>query len=287
VDCRHAIGGGGLEPFICEVADPASVATRFGMRDCRPRDGESHSDLLLGRWSRDRAGRIQLGALTPAVDHVLGESIFVHRPASWWAVTTELSIDFLGPVEVGAGLHVHRIARQLGANGGDSPIALGIDRGYAQGSVVDARGKAVAVASARLRYRPAPRGWTESQRVYSRPEWTVATDAESIDDFLGLDLNNDDNGVTVYLADPSSWVNEFGIVHGGAWTCMAELAGSRAIAAHNPALMTAPLHTAFLRPVTGTDALSVTGRSTTSDRLLRSPRYRAEPPTVCCAPCQQ
>jgi acyl-coenzyme A thioesterase PaaI-like protein len=40
------------------------------------------------------------------------------------------------------------------------------------------------------------------------------------------------------MEDPSGWVNEFGILHGCIWACMAEVAASRVIAERNPDLTT-------------------------------------------------
>lgn len=72
--------------------------------------------------------------------------------------------------------------------------------------------------------------------------------ATAIDGYRGVERGGGDGGVQFRMSEPSQWTNLMGFVHGGVWACLAEMAASRAVAQHNPALAPARLHTIFLRP---------------------------------------
>lgn len=220
----------------CLVAEPSSVEARFGLRNCTPRGTDSHCDLDLGTWSRQADGSVQLGALAIAVDHILGEVPFRRRPPEHWALTTELSIEFVSPVERDATLHLW-----------GSPVRMERSGGFARGGILDEHGRTVAVGSTRTLFVPtiAAPGHAAERRIENP---TVAT---TLGEHLRVKYDvggRAADGVQIYLSDPSAWQNGFGILHGGVWACLAEVAASRLISRTRPGLSTATLHTTYLRP---------------------------------------
>jgi len=51
------------------------------------------------------------------------------------------------------------------------------------------------------------------------------------------------------------------LLHRGVWACLAEIAAAQLVGEHNPRLVTARLHTAFVRPARGDGPLILTARS--------------------------
>jgi uncharacterized protein (TIGR00369 family) len=206
---------------------------------------ERQCDVVLGPWSRNKLGQPQSGVIVTALDHVMGESIFAQRPAGWWLVTSQITVDFLAPIPVLNGLRAAAGATMVDAAGG-----------YARGQLCDEHGKLLATCSAWLHHRPAspdavaPCGAPPTTSSMCRP-------ATTIDDYLGVDHGGPDGAVLLTLSEPSRWTNFMGFVHGGVWACLVEMAASRAVAQHNPALAPAGLHTIFLRPGRGDAPITV------------------------------
>lgn len=230
----------------CEVDDPTSVEVKFGLQNCVGFGGQRHCDVVLRPWSRNTLGNTQSGVIVTALDHVMGESIFAQCPADWWLVTSQIAVDFLAPIPALARLRAAADAAMVDAGGG-----------YARGQLTDEQGNLLATYSAWLHRRPvapgavAPREVTPARPPTSRP-------AANIDDYLGIDRGaGDDGAVLLTLSEPLPWTNFMGFVHGGVWTCLVEMAASRAVAQHNPALVPAGLHTIFLRPGRGDAAITV------------------------------
>lgn len=216
----------------CLVSKPTSVEARFGLHSCNPRDGDSHTDIQLDTWALDDRGQVQAGVLALLADHTLGEVPYLLRPPATWSVTTELTLDFVRPVEPGEALHAWATPTRMEQGGG-----------LVHGVVTDTDESAVALATTRCVFVPA------KSEVPLAPVAGVNTrkSATSITEHLGLTRSHTDDGAGVHLDDVSGWVNDFGILHGGIWACMAEIAGSEAIAAQNPALSTAQIHTLYFR----------------------------------------
>jgi uncharacterized protein (TIGR00369 family) len=229
----------------CEVDDPTSVEVKFGLQNCVGSGNQRQCDVVLGPWSRNNLGQTQSGVIVTALDHVMGESIFAQRPAGWWLVTSQITVDFLAPVPVLNRLRAAADAAMVDAGGG-----------YARGQLRDEQGNLLATYSAWLHRRPVSPG------AVAPPEAPPATSrmcrpAANIDDYLGVDHGAGDGAVLLTLSEPSRWTNFMGFVHGGVWACLVEMAASRAVAQDNPALVPAGLRTVFLRPGRGDEAITV------------------------------
>jgi uncharacterized protein (TIGR00369 family) len=229
----------------CEVDDPTSVEVGFGLRNCVGSGNERQCDVLLGPWSRNEHGQPQPGVIVTALDHVMGQIIFAQRPAGWWLVTSQITVDFLAPVPVLTRLRATADATMVDATGG-----------YARSQLRDEQGKPLAAGSAWLHRRPA------SPDAVLPPAAPLTTPPgcrppSTIDDYLGVDRIDRDGAVLLRMSEPSRWTNFMGIVHGGVWACLAEMAASHAVAQHNPALAPAGLRTIFLRPGPGDTPITV------------------------------
>ena len=231
----------------CEVDDRTSVEARFGLSRCMAHGRGRRCDLAVGAWSLDRNGTPRAGALATALDHVLGEALAIHRPEGWWTTTSELTIDFLAPFD-------RRDRLQAKAD----PIRVEHRGGYAQGRLIDEHGNVVAEGSTWAHHLP-PRG--DFDRTVVRPPWQPVPIAANIEDHLRFErLASPPDSVLLLLRASASWTNVFGLLHGGVWTCLAEIAAAQLVGEHNPRLVTARLHTAFVRPARGDGPVTLTAR---------------------------
>lgn len=153
-----------LDP-VCEVDDRASVEARFGLSECKAHGPGRRCDVLIGSWALDSDGTTRPGALATALDHVLGEALCIYRPDGWWSTTSELTIDFLAPLDRQGRLQAMAVPSQVEHRGG-----------YAQGRIVDEHGTVVAVGSTWAHHLP-PRGdlGLPVSRPPLQPLSTVAT----------------------------------------------------------------------------------------------------------------
>ncbi|OBI21434.1 hypothetical protein A5712_15560 [Mycobacterium sp. E2327] len=221
------------------------MEVKFGLQNCVSSGNQRQCDVVLGPWSRNNLGQPQSGAVGTALDHVMGESIFAQLPAGWWLVTSQIAVDFLAPVPAFTRLRAAADAAMVDAGGG-----------YARGQLSDEQGNLLATYSAWLHHRPvSPAAVVPLEAPPATPP--TCRPAANIDDYLGVDHGAGDGAVLITLSEPSRWTNFMGFVHGGVWTCLVEMAASRAVAQHNPALVPAGLHTIFLRPGRGDAAITV------------------------------
>jgi uncharacterized protein (TIGR00369 family) len=163
-------------------------------------------------------------------------------------LTTELTLDLMGEVTPGAVLNASASLTRLEQRGG-----------FAQGTFDAADGTTVALGTTRTVYVPTKPPATHQGTVNS-----VAmgeTSASTLEEHLGVACATTAAGAHVQMADPSRWTNGFGILHGGIWACLAEMAASLAIQDKNTALSTARLHTTYLRPGPPGAAVTVSART--------------------------
>lgn len=233
---------------VCEVDDRTSVEARFGLSRCRADGGGRRCDVRVGAWSVDGDGIPRPGALATALDHVLGESLAMHRPEGWWTTTSELTLDFLAPFD-----------RETRLQATADPIQVEYRGGYAQARLIDEHGYVVAQGSAWAHHLP-PRG--EGAPPVGRPSSEPASTVATIEDHLRLErLPSPADSVLLTLPASASWTNVFGSLHGGVWTCLSEVAAAQLVSEHNPTLTTARLHVAFVRPARGGGPVTVTARA--------------------------
>jgi uncharacterized protein (TIGR00369 family) len=232
----------------CEVDDCTSVEARFGLSQCTAHDGGRRCDVAVGTWSLDRDGTLRPGALATALDHVLGEALASYRPEGWWSTTSELTIDFLAPFD-----------RQSRLRAAAAPIQVEHRGGYAQGRIIDEHGTVIAVGSTWAHHLP-PRG--DPVRPVVRPPCQPVSIAATIEDYLQFErLPSSPDSVLLTLRAAASWTNIFGLLHGGVWACLTEIAAAQLVGARNPGLATARLHTTFVRPSRGGGPVTLTARA--------------------------
>lgn len=218
----------------CPIGDPAFVETRFGVLDCGVTpNGAARCSQAVPPWARDARGRAMAGPLMVLADHVLGELPYVRRPAGTWSLTTELTLDVVGDLT-----HVTTLAAEARdvAPGGDTFVTC---------RIVDDAGAVVAVGSTRCTYSSA----TTSEPAPAPLPITTFADATDIDAFLGLSRRTEAGETRVTLAEPGSWANDYGILHGGVSACVSALAAEQAIGNPGTDLVTTRVHTTYLRPV--------------------------------------
>ncbi|MEH3140587.1 MAG: hotdog fold thioesterase [Mycobacterium kyogaense] len=232
-------------PPRCAGTDPTSVEARFGVRNCQPELPDSFCDYVVPPWAVDDHGRVRAGALAVAVDHVLGEVGFLRRPPGHWSLTAELTLDL-----VGATVRPDEVLRLTG-----SPVRLERHSGFATGTMSDSAGNPVVMATTRTVNVPAERG----QARDSSSPLPVSSSAASLEDLLRVTYRSTADGISARLAEPATWTNGFGVLHGGVWACLAEMVAAEAISSANRDLATAHVHTSYLRP--GVPAAGITVRA--------------------------
>ncbi len=232
----------------CEVDDRASVEARFGLSRCTAHHSGRRCDVAVGRWSLDRNGTPRPGVLATALDHVLGESLATHRPHGWWTATSELTIDFLAPFD-----------RHCRLQAIADPIQVEYGGGYAQARLIDEQGSVVAAGSTWVQHLPPRAG---AVRPVMRPPSRLVSLAATVEDHLRFEcLPSSADSVLLTLRASASWSNVFGLLHGGVWTCLAEVAAAQLLGAQNPTLSTARLHVAFVRAARGDGPVTLTARA--------------------------
>ncbi len=236
-----------LDP-VCEVDDPTSVEARFGLSQCKAHSAGRGCDVLVGAWSLDNGGAPRPGALATTLDHVLGEALCIHRPEGWWSTTSELTIDFLAP-----------FGGQSRLQAAATPVQVEHHGGYAQGQITDEHGTVIAVGSTWAQHLP-PRG--DLGLPVLRPPWQPVSRAATIEDYLGFErLPSSPDSVLLTLRGSASWANVFGLLHGGVWACLTEIAAAQLVSESNPRLTTARLHITFVRASRGDGPVTLTARA--------------------------
>ncbi|GAA4546548.1 hypothetical protein GCM10023175_28990 [Pseudonocardia xishanensis] len=187
-----------------------------------------------GPWLARSPGLIQTGAIGVLLDHALGETLFVHRAPGQWSLTTELAYDVLVPPPwTTVDLHVESVIERRDGSGG-----------FARGTLVDDDGRPLVMATTWARYvagddgvgSPAPDGAPRPMPV-----------AGSLQELLGYRVQDVPDGLAVALPDAGSWTNDYGVLHGGIWAVLAELAATETFARGRSELVTSHVHVSYLR----------------------------------------
>lgn len=232
----------GAHAAPCAVADPGSVEARFGARNCRP----GGCEFAPAPWVLDEHNRIPAGALMVLADHILGELSFRARPAGWWTLSTEVTLDIIGDLPTRGEL-----------TGEARLVRHERHAAFSECAITDAAGKVQAVGSART-ITMAPNAQLDGTDVVWHP---IDAQSGALDDVLGLQYSATGDSVQVTMPDTTGWVNDFGVLHGGLWACLSDRAATTLIAQRSPALTTARIHTAFLRSGIPGAPVSVTARA--------------------------
>ncbi|MFD4972913.1 PaaI family thioesterase [Streptomyces sp. NPDC058424] len=196
------------------------------------------SSMPTGPWLSGPAGRPGCGSLGVLVDDVLGYAIMLDRPADHWSVSSEISVDVCGSVPTDGSL-LSAEARILRSDSRG---------GISSGSVVDDRGRLVAVCRQHgrwVRHLPAASSPTDGSAV--PPD--IRQSAEDLLELLGAQAKATSGGAELDLMATAELVNPLGNLHGGIALCVSDIVAHAALNAAGRPSDTASLHVAYTRPI--------------------------------------
>lgn len=194
----------------------------FGVRLVEdPRDGRWHGTMPSGLWTRGPDGAPSCAALAVLIDDTLGVAGATHQPEGRFAVTTELSVDYVAPPPSDGSV--------LTSEGG---VVSAHDRGaLATGTVRDAAGRTLAVMSLRGRYIPllpevAAGASAQPEPSPGDPADADASRHDSLLSVLGAAVHADDEQVRLRVPPNVRLTNGSGVLHGGIALAASQLAAS-------------------------------------------------------------
>lgn len=193
--------------------------------------------MVTGTWLNGPAGRSVGGALGVLVDNVLGYAIMLDRPVDHWSVSSEISIDFCGPIPTDGSL-LSAEARTLHSDSRG---------GISSGSVVDDRGQLVAMCRQHgrwVRHLPAASPTENSVAASGMPQ-----SAQDLLELLGAQVKTTGDGAELDLVASAELVNPLGNLHGGIALCASDVVAHAALEAAGRPSDTASVHIAYARPV--------------------------------------
>ncbi|NKQ51937.1 hotdog fold thioesterase [Amycolatopsis sp. K13G38] len=212
---------------------PGVVERHFGLTACRTEGKLLQSVSHVGPWMDSAHGGQQAGAAGVQFDHVMGEALYAVAPAEHWALTTELTFDIVvAPGWETETLHVNGWVTDSGPRGG-----------FAQAELVDQRGALLAVGTTRVQYVPAR---TPQEKVETgEANGDERPSAVNFAAHLGVRLGAENGDPRADLVEPGLWTNDYGVLHGGVWASIVELAAGEVLA--DTGLRTAHVHVSYLR----------------------------------------
>jgi len=193
--------------------------------------------MATGRWVLGPDGHPSCGALGVLIDDVLGYPVVAARPAGYWAVSTEISVDFCAPVPAGgAGLEAESRVVHRDSSGG-----------LAEARVRDAAGGVIASGRQRLRFIPGTPAALAAGGPGPEPPAGPPRQSPALDQ-VGATLSATADGAVLHLPLGPAVANPMGTLHGGIMFCATEMAGHAAVQRPGSSLSTASVHISYLRP---------------------------------------
>lgn len=207
-------------------------------------DGQTlRGAMQSGPWNLGPDGRGSAGSLGVLVDDMLGYLPAIHRPEGLWAVSTQIHIDFAGPVPTDGS--------QIRAWG--QMVSVDQVGGLARGEVLDATGSTIAVATQRVRFvSTAPPAELLERRVTTPPD-QAPPDSRPLLEVLGGRLHRHEEGSRLQVPLGPAVSNPINMLHGGIALCAMQIAGQDAVQRDDRHLTTTSITASYLRPgpVTG------------------------------------
>ena len=253
---------------------PASVLTTpLGRPEALFRVGAAERDgqgvtarMRTGRWMRGQDSGTCAGSLGVFLDDLLGNALLAGRPADYWPVSTELSIDLAAPLPADGSV----------LTGRGWPVSLEPGGGLSQGTVTDASGALIATATTRERFLPAPRALiTGSGADGALPAPDDQAGPESTMALLGAAARREEGVLIVTVPGSADFANPMGNTHGGVMLCAAEIAGSLALHADTGPLQTSSIRVVYVRSVPVTDTITYTAHVLHRGRTLGTAQVTA------------
>ena len=175
--------------------------------------------MISGDWMRGLDGTTSGAALGVLIDDTLGGAASAQRPDGLWAVTTELSIDYVTPPPCDGQMITSR-------GGIVSAHSLGA---LATGTVEDESARTLATMTMRSRYVP---GVPEIPPMSETAQPPSLSDEkpphrESLLSMLNASISSDDRQVRLRVPANTELTNPNGVMHGGIALCASQLAAFR------------------------------------------------------------
>jgi uncharacterized protein (TIGR00369 family) len=202
------------------------------------------TSMASGPWLNGPAGIPLGGVLGVMVDDVLGLAIVRGRPAGWWTVSAEISLDLVGPVPADGS--------RIEASGRN--VHSGPRGGISSGTVRDSSGRLVALCRQHGRWvTTVPAGPVAPEEVTGEAaageplaEWVPPA---SLDALLGARVQLTEGGAVLSVPVTAGVANPLGNLHGGITLAACDLAAQAALHAAGGPAQTATIHVSYPRPM--------------------------------------
>ncbi|OOL33547.1 hypothetical protein GQ85_00305 [Rhodococcus rhodochrous] len=205
----------------------------FRVADVTGDDTNGYTEMVTGPWLADELGRPCRGTLGVVMDDVMGHLVNGMTPEGFWAVSTEIHLDFVADPPVDGS--VLRAESWV--------LGRGAQTGLAGGRVVDEQGRLIACGSTRLRTVPLTE--PPGAPVVSPDDLDSRLRARSIIEVLGAEHARGASGIE--FGPSPTLANPMGNIHGGVLLCASEITGSAALPI-DAGFRTTSIHISYLRP---------------------------------------
>jgi uncharacterized protein (TIGR00369 family) len=209
----------------------------FRVDELRLDDAVARGSMSAGQWLTGYDGRPCAGSLGVLIDDVLGYAVVAVGPPEHWSVSTEITIDVVGPIDPAAS-RFHAEARAVSVDAQGS---------FARGEMIDDSGALVAVFTQRGHYVPMS---VADLTPTAPPE--LLPEAQGMGALIGAALADDASGPRVDLPAAAAVQNAMGILHGGIALATSDLIAATALGVDGThPLETASIRIVYIRPVAG------------------------------------
>lgn len=248
-DPSAALAGDDARQKAAPVPHPGSVERLFRISQIVASDDSLAASMEAGPGLKTGPA-VDAGTLAVLADFVFSGAAMRHRPPDTWAVTTELSLNFLRPVPLD-GAPVRAEAQCLLADD---------EAGLSHGRILDAHRRILAHGTAWIKTTPEV---PPSVRNGSyAPPVEIDTDAGTAASLAAV-LQPQCTGIpgrTMYRANPR-FINPHGTTHGGVLAGLAAFTATQHVReAGLPAIELSSLHVHYTRPITGDMTVAVADR---------------------------
>ena len=223
----------------------------FGVDELTTGETGSHGYMTSGPWSAGPANAAAVGVLA---DNVLGYALIAEAPPGMWSVSTEISLDFTGPLP-SDGTRMSAEGHLVHASPGT---------GLAEGSVFSSDGELVARCRQWGRFVDASPGRDGGTGGFSGPCRSVA----EVADATAGEAPATGGRAWFSLPIENDLVNPLRTLHGGITLWLAELLACRAVESVAPSLVPASLAVSYLRPFVHGDVATFRAEVTSLGRRL-------------------
>lgn len=207
----------------------------FGIEDIACTDSGMVVTARNRPWAEGLEGESPAGTLGVLADNASGYAIISGAPEGHWSVSTELTLDLVGPVPTdGRGLIATAALLQHSGTAG-----------YSAGTIADSCGRTLAYVRQRGMYVPGHPSPPESPVADTPPESAVP----SLAFLFGQEVGSKDIVADLNVLVTEDMVNPLGNLHGGIALCLAEWMAIRALdGTGQPGRRTTSIHVVYLRP---------------------------------------